>query len=52
MKEMELKMERIVTPKSGSLDAKTMKIATIAAVAKAIKENTKHGHFRNNGEID
>ena len=28
-----------------------MKIATIAALAKAIKENTKQRHFGNDGEI-
>ena len=46
---MELRNEKVV---AGSDVANAMKIATIAAMTKAIKDNAKQGHFRNKtGEI-
>ena len=47
---MEFKMSRLDDSQNNIEEKETIKIATIAALAKAIKENTKHGHFRTNGE--
>ena len=40
-------MEKLVNAKD---EKNAMKIATIAALAKAIKDNAKQGQFRKNGE--
>ena len=42
-------MSRLDPSDDASEEKETIKIATIAALAKALKENTKQGHFRSNG---
>ena len=45
-------MDKCIREKTVSEEADTIKIATIAAVAKAIKDNAEHRQFRYNGEQD
>ena len=45
-------MEKDISEHEGSEEKDTIKIATIAAVAKAIKDNAGHRQFRYNGKED
>ena len=45
-------MEKDVTEKTVSEEKDTMKIATIAAVAKSIKDNAVYRQFKYNGKQD
>ena len=45
-------MEKNATEKTASEEKDTIEIATIAAVAKAIKDNAGHRQFRYNGKKD
>ena len=49
---VKVNLEREATEKTVSEEKETMKIATIAAVAKAIKDNSGHRQFRYNGKED